>query len=121
MNGQKLGFLQMCADRRFHRKTMLAFEAATGLNPDEYWIEARAGGAPAYADKTRAARLAYREGAAHLGWAAHGDSCGGYPGVSNEEMKQKLQQAAEARKRDFPQAAHYVLFGEGGDVSVDPL
>jgi hypothetical protein len=114
----KLGFLQLCADRRFHRKTMLAFETATGLRPDEYWIEARAGGAPAYADKTRAARLAYRQGATVMGWAAHGDRCGGFYGASNEEMRRKLNRAARARMNDFPGAEHYELFGESRNVAV---
>ena len=71
----ELGYLQLCADRRFHYLTMTAFEEATGLEPEQYWIEARSGGAPAYADRTRAARFAYHEGASHFGWAAHGDVC----------------------------------------------
>jgi hypothetical protein len=30
-----LGFLQLCAERRFHRATMQAFEHATGLMRDD--------------------------------------------------------------------------------------
>ena len=114
----RLGFLQLCADRRYHRKTMLAFERATGLRPDEYWIEARSGGAPAYQAATRAARVAYREGARHMGWAAHGDRCRGFHGASDHEMRQKLGRAARARAGDFRLATHYELFGEGGEVEV---
>lgn len=113
-----LGFLQLCADRRYHRKTMLAFEQATGLRPDEYWVESRAGGAPSYTDTTRAARVAYREGATRMGWAAHGDRCWGFYGASNGEMRRKLVGTARSRVADFPRASHFVLFGEGGEVSV---
>ncbi|MBD0347712.1 MAG: hypothetical protein ICV59_01045 [Thermoleophilia bacterium] len=114
----ELGYLQLCADRRFHRRTMEAFEAATGLGPDEYWIEARPGGAPAYPGTTNAGRLAYREGALHMGWAAHGDRCLGFSGESNDEIRRKLHRAARARAEEFARAIHYELFGEGGDVTV---
>jgi hypothetical protein len=116
----KLGFLQLCAERRFHRKTMEAFERATGLAPDEYWIEARAGGAPAWADKTITARNAYKNGARIMGWAAHGDVCLGFPGVSNRELRQKLASAARKRRDDFPHASHFLLFAEGDEVEVTP-
>ncbi len=115
----ELGYLQLCADRRFHYLTMTAFEEATGLEPEQYWIEARAGGAPSYADRTRAARFAYREGATHFGWAAHGDVCRGFPGESNADMRRKLDKAVRARMDDFPRATHYELFGEGDQVSVN--
>lgn len=118
MSERPLGFLQLCADRRFHRLTMLAFEAATGLAPDEYWIEARSGGAPAYADKTRAARIAYQNGARHMGWAAHGDVCRGFHGASDEEMRRRLARTIRARRADFRDATHYELFGLGGEVTV---
>ena len=45
-DGVVRGFLQLCSDLRFHRATMAAFEEATGLAEDGYWIEARPGGAP---------------------------------------------------------------------------
>jgi hypothetical protein len=112
------GFLQLCSDRRFHLKTMEAFEDVADLEPDGYWIEARPGGAPSWADNTRVARLAYREGAAHMGWAAHGDDCWGFPGVANEELKERLRRAVTKRSEEFPRAMHYALFGEGGHVEV---
>jgi hypothetical protein len=112
------GFLQLCADRRYHRKTMVAFERATGLKPDEYWIEARAGGSASWGDTTRAGRLAYGEGASAMGWAGHGDRCGGFPGESNAELRRKLERTARKRAGDFPRARHYLLFGEGGEVEV---
>jgi hypothetical protein len=118
---RQLGFLQLCSDRRFHRMTMDAFEEATGLRPDEYWIEARSGGAPVYADTTRAARIAYRNGARHMGWAAHGDGCRGFHGASDGEMRQKLARAARKRREDFRQAVHYELFAVGNDVTVTRL
>jgi hypothetical protein len=114
----KLGFLQLCGERLYHRKIMAAFEDATGLAPNEYWIEARPGGAAAYADKTIAARHAYKNGARIMGWAAHGEGCRGFPGASNEELRRKLRRAAQKRADDFPLVRHFQLFGEGGQVTV---
>ena len=112
------GFLQLCSDRRFHWKTMEAFEDLADLEPDGYWIEARPGGAPSWADNTRMARIAYREGAAHMGWAAHGDDCRGFPGVSNQELKERLRRTVRKRSHEFPQAMHYGLFATTGQVEV---
>jgi hypothetical protein len=112
------GFLQLCADRRFHRLTMLEFERVTGLAADEYWIEARAGGAPSWNENTKTARYAHREGARFMGWAAHGDSCGGFPGVSNDEMRRKVERAMRSRAQEFPGAEHIALFAHGGGVEV---
>jgi hypothetical protein len=116
----RLGYLQLCAERRYHRITMEAFERATGLGPDEYWIEARAGGSPGWADKTITARNAFKNGARIMGWAAHGDVCLGFPGASNLELRHKLAKAVRKRREDFPQATHLQLFGEGDRVEVVP-
>ena len=97
---------------------MLAFEEATSLDADAYWIEARPGGAPSWTDNTKMARLAHREGAIHMGWAAHGDECRGFPGETNGAMLRKLERTARQRSDEFPHATHYLLFGEGGQVSV---
>ncbi len=113
------GFLQLCSDRRFHRATMDAFERATGLGPDDYYIEARPGGAPAFSDKTTAARLAYGDGAAHMGWMAHGDVCRGFYGESDDDLRRRLAEAARKRAADFPKAIHYMLFAREGEVSVE--
>jgi hypothetical protein len=112
------GFLQLCADRRFHRLTMLEFERITGLAADEYWIEARAGGAPSWSDNSKTSRYAYGEGARYMGWAGHGDHCGGFPGISNEEMRQKVERAMKSRAEEFPEAEHFALFAHGGGVEV---
>ena len=115
------GFLQLCSDRRFHRATMDAFERATGLGPHDYYIEARPGGAPAFSDKTKSARLAYRDGASHMGWMAHGDVCRGFYGESDVDLQQRLQRTARKRVEDFPRATHYVLFARDGEVSVERM
>ena len=116
--GGALGYLQLCADRRYHRETMLAFERATGLRPDEYWIEARPGGAPGYQDATRMARIAYREGAQHLAWAAHGNGCRGFHGATDDEMRGKLDRAARSRLDEFRNVSHYTLFALDAGVTV---
>ena len=118
---QRLGFLQLCAERRFHRATMHAFERTTGLSPDEYWIEARAGGSPSWAENTRTARTAFRFGARHMGWAAHGDTCLRYPEFSDAELRRRLERVARRRAEEFPAATHYLLFALPDGVEVVPV
>jgi hypothetical protein len=108
----------LCADLRFHRATMLAFEASTRLAADGYWIEARPGGAPSWADNTRAARLAHARGALFMGWAAHGDECLGFPGEPNDRIRALLVRTVAKRAEEFPRATHVGLFGSGDDVEL---
>ena len=113
-----LGFIQLCADRRFHRKTMEAFEELSGLDADGYWIEAQPGGAPSWRDATPAAELASSGGVAHMAWTAHGDECGGFPGLSNDELRNKVASTARQRASEFPSATHYGLFAHDGQVEL---
>jgi len=99
---------------------MEAFEDISDLDPNEYWIEARPGGAPSWADNTRVARFAYQEGASHMGWAAHGDHCVGFPGVSNQELRSRLARTVQQRAEEFPRAHHYGFFGVAGEIEVVP-
>jgi hypothetical protein len=114
------GYLQLCSDLRFHRATMAAFEGSTGLAEDGYWIEARPGGAPSWADNTRAARLAHARGAVFMGWAAHGDECLGYPGESKENIRKLLVRTLNTRAEEFPRATHLGLFAAGNEVEIIP-
>jgi hypothetical protein len=116
-----LGYLQLCAERRFHRPVMEAFEQATGLRPDEYWIEARAGGAPSWADNTRVARTAVRHGARIMGWAGHGAVCLGFPGESDDRLRARLAGTARKRAEEFPRCEHLALFALPGGVEVTAL
>jgi hypothetical protein len=112
------GFLQLCSDRRYHRKIMAAFEGVTGLKASDYYIEARPGGAASWADTTKIARFVYRSGASFMGWAGHGDVCRGFYGATNDDLRRKLDRTARRRADDFPRAAHYLLFGKNGEVEV---
>lgn len=118
MNGKKtFGYLAICADRRFWKKTVAAFEEITGLSADkeEYWIEAHAGGTPGLPDTTTS-DYAYQHGAYKMGWAAHGDSCGGFPGVANYEIRQKLNKEIAEKKARYPKASHFGFFATGEGV-----
>jgi hypothetical protein len=117
-DGVARGFLQLCSDLRFHRATMLAFEEATGLAAEAYWIEARPGGAPSWADNTRAARLGHRRGAVYMGWAAHGDECLGFPGEASERIADRLVKTLRKRAEEFPKATHFDFFADAGGVHV---
>jgi len=105
-----LGFLTMCADRRFHKKAEEKFQELTGLKEEEYWIEAAAGGTPGITS-TVTSDYAYGHGGARImGWAAHGDTCGGFPGVTTEDMKTRLMTAVAEKKTKYPEATHYWIF-----------
>jgi len=116
-----LGFLQLCSDRRYHMKVMEAFEEAADIGSDQYYIEARPGGAPSWSDTTKMGRAAYRRGVRFMGWAGHGDRCLGFRGASNDELRSKLENVAKKRRDDFPKAAHFVIFGLGGEVELKRL
>jgi len=118
VNDVARGYLQLCSDLRFHRAIMLEFERVTGLAANGYWIEARPGGAPSWAENTRAARLALKNGAVFMGWAAHGDECLGFPGESNERIADKLVRTLRRRTEEFPRATHVGLFAYGDEVHV---
>ena len=115
------GFLQLCADRRFHRCLQNRFEEDTGLeSADLYWIHADAGGTP----KMECARTApdycyYDKYVRLMGWSAHGDNCGGFgDGVPDDEIQRALLVTALRKIEEYPEATHYVYFAttvnEGG-------
>src|SRR5437016_9297253 len=70
-----LGFLQLCADRRFHRCLQEQFQKDTGVNtPEDYWIHADAGGTPKMECQRTAPDYCYYDKKVRLmGWSAHGD------------------------------------------------
>jgi hypothetical protein len=108
-NSKKFGFIQMCADKRFHAIVEAKFQEITGLKPDEYWIEATAGGSPAVKSSTTT-DYAHAHGALIMGWAAHGSHCGGYPDVSDAQMSAKLDEVIKDRRLRYPDAIHYRIF-----------
>jgi len=96
---------------------MEAFEQAAGLAVDRYWIEATVGGAPGQALRPRAADHAYANGARLMGWAAHGDACGGFPDADNERIREMLERTVLRRRLEYPDAEHYVFFAAGRRVT----
>jgi len=108
-----LGFLQLCADRRFHRCLQDQFQKDTGINsPQDYWIHADAGGTP----KMECQRIApdycyYDKGARLMGWSAHGDICGGFgPDVPDDVIQKALLVVARRKVEDYPDANHFIYF-----------
>ena len=115
-----LGFLQLCADRRFHRSIQEQFQKDTGLrSTEDYWIHADAGGTPKMeCQRTAPDYCYYDKKVQFMGWAAHGKICGGFgPNVPDEVIKQALLVVSRRRRDDYPKARHYVYFatttGEG--------
>jgi len=108
----QLGIVTMCADKRFHRLVEEKFRELTGLGAESYWIQATAGGAPAIVENGlfTTTDYAYVHGARHMGWAGHGDTCGGYHDVSTEDMEKKTEALMALVKQKYPEATHYQIF-----------
>lgn len=108
-----LGYLQLCADRRFHRILQDRFQKDTGINsPEDYWIHADAGGTP----KMECQRIApdycyYTNGVRLMGWSAHGDKCGGFGHhVPDEVIRKALLVVARRKVEEYPEASHFIYF-----------
>jgi len=107
------GFLQMCADRRFHALIQKEFKKDAGLSTrEDYWIHADAGGTPKMADLTIAPDYCYGKKKVRLmGWAAHGDICGGFGDhVGDDEIMLALCKTMQQKVRDYPEATHFIYF-----------
>lgn len=107
-----MGFLQLCADRRFHACLQKRFQYDAKLeSPLHYWIHADAGGTATMADLTAAPDYCYYDKKVRLmGWSAHGDGCGGLPGLPDDEIRKLLMEVAEIKIAAYPKADHFVYF-----------
>lgn len=117
-----LGFLQLCADRRFHRSIQEQFQRDTGINsPEDFWIHADAGGTPKMeCQRTAPDYCYYDKGARLMGWSAHGDVCGGFgPTVPDDEIQQALLVVARRKMEDYPDAGHYIYFATMSEGDAD--
>jgi hypothetical protein len=117
VKNETLGYLGMCMDRRFVEATRQAFQEKTGLGDTDFWQESWPGGA-AVAHDQLGENYAYHHGARILGWQAHGDRCGGQPGISNEEIQQRLDAVIAQKAEKFPVATHFRIFVTEGVVSI---
>ena len=107
------GFLQLCADRRFHSLIQEEFMKDAKLSSSEdYWIHADAGGTPMMADQKITPVYCYRDKEVRImGWSAHGDGCGGYgQEVPDDVIKRDLCKTMKKNVREYPLATHYIYF-----------
>jgi hypothetical protein len=110
---QGLGFLQMCADRRFHQCIQQEFKKDAGLpTREDYWIHADAGGTPKMADQKITPDYCYHtKGVRLMGWSAHGAGCGGFgEEVPDEVIRQDLRATMGPNIRAYPEATHFIYF-----------
>lgn len=108
-----LGFLQLCADRRFHECIQRKFREDAGLESrDAYWIHADAGGTPKMECERTAPDYCYYDKHVRLmGWSAHGNICGGFgPNVPDEEIEQALVVIFRRKVEEYPEAEHFCYF-----------
>lgn len=108
-----MGFLQLCADRRFHECIQRAFRDQAGLNSSrDYWIHADAGGTPKMEKQRTAPNYCYKKkGVRLMGWSAHGDGCGGFgEEVPDGIIRAELFRVWLMKIREYPLARHFVYF-----------
>lgn len=108
-----MGFLQLCADRRFHQCIQDHFRDDAKLDsPQEYWIHADAGGTPKMTNQTIAPNYCYHDKKVRLmGWSAHGNGCGGFPpGTGDTVIEEELYKTIPHKIEAYPDATHFVYF-----------
>ena len=108
-----LGFLQLCADRRFHRDIQKQFQKDAGLaSPTDYWIHADAGGTPKMGAQHIAPDYCYHQKKVRvMGWSAHGDGCGGFgEQVPDKIIERKLLATVKRQRKRYKEAKHFVYF-----------
>jgi hypothetical protein len=107
------GFLQLCADRRFHKCIQRAFKEDAGLTSRaDYWIHADAGGTPKMECQRVTPDYCYINKTVRLmGWSAHGDKCGGFgEEVPDDVIKRELCNTMQRNVRKYPLATHFIYF-----------
>ncbi len=117
---ERLGYLRTCMDRRFVEATRRAFEEVTGLKNAQYWHEANPGGAGLDIDPT-GEDYAAAHGATIFGWQAHGDKCGGQPGVGDAEIEARLDALIAEKMKKFPDAQHFRIFAIEGHIQIEEV
>lgn len=107
------GFLQLCADRRFHSLLQQEFKKDAGLSSrEDYWIHADAGGTPKMVDQRVTPDYCYINKEVRLmGWSAHGAGCGGFgEEVPDDVIMKALCQAMQVNVKTYPLAKHFIYF-----------
>ena len=120
------GFLQLCADRRFHKLIQQEFKKDAGLTSrEDYWIHADAGGTPKMECQRVTPNYCYNDKEVRLmGWSAHGDKCGGFgEHVKDEVIKQALCETMQWNVRAYREAKHFIYFVtiENGETVVSRM
>ena len=121
---ERLGFLQLCIERRFHFALRHAFETFGKLGSHAYWLHTDFGGTPKMRAEEDRAAYAYENGARVMGWTAHGTRCGAFtePGPTDDDAISKaLAETFADKPLAYPKAEHWVLFATaapGTDMST---
>lgn len=107
------GFLQLCADRRFHKCIQQEFKKDANLTSrEDYWIHADAGGTPKMASQSVAPDYCYKKkGVRLMGWSAHGAGCGGFgEEVEDIVIRRALCVTMQGKVKEYPEAKHFIYF-----------
>jgi hypothetical protein len=114
-----LGYLRRCMDRRFGEATRCAFEQAANLGANDYWDESTPGGS-AISQGDTGIQFAITRGATVFGWQAHGNSCGGLPSATDEEIMRRLDEQILRMKKKY-KGIHYRIFVTENAINVVKL
>lgn len=112
-NFEGKGFLQLCADRRFHSLIQQEFKKDAKLSSrEDYWIHADAGGTPKMVDQRVTPDYCYINKRVRLmGWSAHGDGCGGFgEEVPDDVIMAALCKSMQVNVKKYSLAKHFIYF-----------
>jgi hypothetical protein len=107
------GFLQLCADRRFHKLIQQEFKKDAKLTSrEDYWIHADAGGTPKMERQRVTPNYCYKDKKVRLmGWSAHGDKCGGFgEHVPDDVIRRALCETMQRNVKKYRKAKHFIYF-----------
>ncbi|MGA9773236.1 MAG: hypothetical protein WBV94_29665 [Blastocatellia bacterium] len=107
------GFLQLCADRRFHSCIQQEFKKDANLTSrEDYWIHADAGGTPKMESQRTTPNYCYHDKKVRLmGWSAHGAGCGGFgEHVPDNVIMRELCTTMQKNVKEYPLAKHFIYF-----------
>jgi len=113
-SGETLGVLWNCMERRFMQAQRDEFSNQASLDYTDFWNVALAGGATK--PRPKDVKVAIDHGAKVIGLGAHGDGCGGNPGVEDSALMDMLDAQIRQFHRDFSGLTVYALFStlQGG-------
>jgi hypothetical protein len=93
-------------DRRFWWNAAELFAERAGMPLHDFWLEPN----PGTKTDSLGEDFAIAQGAQIFGWGAHGSACGGQPGLTDQEIRIRLDAKIAEKEAKYPDKKHFGLF-----------